>query len=103
MGSETRLRLDHLGPNVLDRVVGPVQISAHRTTLERLDKPVTSFPWNVQVSHHHAEKSAIYFNLVLLSLSLRSFADFIEDNYCFVAHLEYLTLIMGDRPNSFDN
>ena len=88
MGSETRLRLDHLGPSVLDRVVVPVQISSHRTTLERLDKPVTSFPWNMQVSHHHAEKIAIYFILFLLSLYLRSFADFIEDNYCIIAHLE---------------
>ena len=30
----------------------------------------------------------IYFILFLLSLYLRSFADFIEDNYCIVAHLE---------------
>ena len=30
----------------------------------------------------------IYYNLFLLSLYLRSFADFIEDNYCIVAQLE---------------
>ena len=30
----------------------------------------------------------IYFILFLLSLYLRSFADFIGDNYCIVAHLE---------------
>ena len=30
----------------------------------------------------------IYFILFLLSLYLRSFADFIEDNYCIVVHLE---------------
>ena len=29
-----------------------------------------------------------YFILFLLSLYLRSFADFIEDNYCTVVHLE---------------
>ena len=30
----------------------------------------------------------IYFTLFLLSLYLLSFADFIGDNYCIVAHLE---------------
>ena len=43
----------------LDRVGGPVHISAHRTSLERLDRLVTNYPRNVQASHHHAEESEI--------------------------------------------
>ena len=47
------------GQMCLDRVGGPVHISAHRTSLERLDRLVTSYPRNVQASHHHAEESEI--------------------------------------------
>ena len=47
------------GQMCLDRVGGPVHISAHRTSLERLDRLVTSYPRNVQASHHHAGESEI--------------------------------------------
>ena len=47
------------GQMCLDRVGGPVHISAHRTSLERLDRLVTSYPRNVQASHHYAEESEI--------------------------------------------
>ena len=47
------------GQRCLDRVGGPVHISAHHTSLERLERLVTSYPRNVQASHHHAEESEI--------------------------------------------
>ena len=45
------------GQMCLDRVGGPVHISAQRTSLEPSDRLVTSYPRNVKVSHHHAEES----------------------------------------------
>ena len=47
------------GQMCLDRVGGPVHISSHRTSLERLDRLVTSYPRSVQALHHHAEESEI--------------------------------------------
>ena len=47
------------GQMCLDRVGAPVHISAHRTSLERLGRLVTSYPRNVQASHHHTEESEI--------------------------------------------
>ena len=38
----------------------------------------------------------IYFILFLLSLYLRSFADFTENNYCIVAHFRIAPLIVGN-------
>ena len=47
------------GQMCLDRVGGPVHISAHCTSLGRSDRLVTSYPRSVQALHHHAEESEI--------------------------------------------
>ena len=61
MGPETRHGLDHLEPNVFKLSQWSAHISAHHTTMEHLDKSVTSYPRNVQ--ERYAEKGEIRVNL----------------------------------------